>query len=198
MGWSLEGLCMEICSCRSFCVCNLGAADLPDGWHSGACVWDIQQGNSDGVDLSGTTAAMTYDMSGDFLSDNGRGRIYVGDSADPEQHRELEAILSGQRGGVFEFFGTSIPNMLPARSVSVSLVGGDQPAATVGDVAKMALRRHKTTSGKQTTLNDAEYLEAFGVTCEELGDASGSRWADPELREWNGGAGGFATFKLSA
>lgn len=193
MGWRLEGVTMEVCTCPTLCLCNVGAADLPSG-HSGACVWDIRQGESNGIDLAGTMAAMAYDMPGDFSSGDGRARVYLGDSATPEQHRELDAIFTGQRGGVFAFFEFS--TMLAVRSVTISLVEGERPTATVGDVARVTLRRYMTASGKQTTLNDAEYQEPFGVTREDLCDASGSRWADPELRDWNAGAGGIATFAL--
>lgn len=197
MAWSFEGVTMEVCSCRSFCACNLGEADLPDG-HSGVCLWDFQKGTSDGIDLSGTTAALAYEMSGDFRTRDGVGRFYIGDSADDEQRSELEAILMGRRGGVFEsLIQLQLPEMLPVQTMPISIVGGDQPAATVGDVIHAVLRRYKTRSGKQTTLNTLDYLEAFGVTSEELGDSTGSRWSDPEMREWSGGAGGIAPFTIS-
>lgn len=195
MAWRLEGVTMEACVCKTLCLCNLGPADLPNG-HSGLCLWEIRRGESEGVDLSGTTTAMIYEMPGDFTTPGGTSRVYIGDSASPEQYRELEAIFTGQRGGVFEYFGDSL---LPVRSATISMRDGDQPRGKVGDVAEMVLRRRKTQSGKQTMLVDAEWLGPMGVTSDELCDSSGSRWADPDMHRWNaGGAGGVAAYVLSA
>lgn len=197
MSWSLEGRSAEVCTCQSVCICNLGPAELAEGWHAGACIWNIERGESSGIDLSGTTAAMSYVMPGDFLGGGGTARTYIGDTADPDQRRELEAIFGGERGGAFGAYDATI-TMLPIQTVSISIVLGDQPSATVGGIAQITLRRYKTQSGKQTTLANAEYVEHFGVTEEELCDATGSHWSDPDMRAWNGGASGVATFRMTA
>lgn len=197
MSWSLEGRSAEICTCQSVCICNLGPAELSQGWHAGACLWQIERGESSGVDLSGTTAAMSYVMPGDFLSGGGTGRSYIGDSARPDQRRELEAIFGGERGGIFGAYDETITEMLPIQTVSISIVLDEEPSATIGDFAQVTLRRFKTQSGKQTMLSNAEYVEHFGVTEEELCDASGSRWSDPGMRPWSGGAGSVSAFRLT-
>ena len=63
----------------------------------------------------------------------------------------------------------------------------------------MTLQRVKTEDGKQTTLNNAPLNAAFGVETEELARGDGSKWSDPEMRNWqSGGSGGISRFSLSA
>lgn len=194
--WMLEGVTVENCTCKAFCVLNLGPFKV-DGWHRSACIWSIRNGHSGRVDLSGTSIALAYEAPDDSMSAKGATRAYIGETANAVQRRELEAILAGDRGGVFSMFRDSSANKLPVQTAAISLVSGDSPSATVGNVGRVTLRRLKTKTGKQTVLRDAVYPEAFGVAVEDLCDASGSVWSDPGMTAWrSGGAGGIAEYKL--
>ncbi len=62
---------MELCSCKQFCPCWLGPEGEPDeGWCAGFFVYDIQQGNSDGIDLGGTKCAFIALLPGNFFDLN--------------------------------------------------------------------------------------------------------------------------------
>ena len=103
MSWQLTGRSMELCSCKMLCPCWLGPEGTPDeGWCGGALGFDIQRGNSDGIDLGGTKIALTAEWPGNFFGGQGTARLYIGDNASAEQRRELEAIFSGKKGGLFE------------------------------------------------------------------------------------------------
>ena len=73
MAWSVSGQSMEICSCNVFCPCWLSAEATPDqGWCSGVFAFDVQQGNSDGVDLGGTKVIFIADWPGNFWDGGAR------------------------------------------------------------------------------------------------------------------------------
>ena len=68
MGWQLSGRSVELCSCKMLCPCWLGPEGTPDqGWCGGALGFDVQRGNSDGIDLGGTKVAFTAEWPGNFL-----------------------------------------------------------------------------------------------------------------------------------
>jgi hypothetical protein len=135
-------------------------------------------------------------MPGGFAEGNGTGRTYIGDTASPDQHRELNAIFNGERGGVFASFRATMAKPLPTQTVGISLSGDEAPRVKIGSIGEVTLRRLKTASGKPTTLNNAVYQEPFGIEYEELCDSTGSYCADPAMRNWRGGAGGIAKFKI--
>jgi hypothetical protein len=161
-------------------------------------VYDIRKGESAGVDLSGTTVVATYVMPGGFADGNGTGRTYISDTVSPDQHRELNAIFNGERGGVFASFRANMAKLLPTHSVNISLSSDEAPRVKIGSVGEVTLRRLKTASGKPTTLSNAVYQVPFGIEYEELCDSKGSYCSDPALRNWRGGAGGIAAFKVSS
>ena len=199
MAWQLSGQLFDTCSCKLLCPCTLGPAEPDQGWCSGALAFDFQRGNSDGTDLAGTKAVIAFDMPGDFLGGNLTTRLYMSDAATADQRRELEAIMGGQKGGAFGAMAAMIVKALPTQTTSISFSGGDNPSVTVGNVGRITLVPVKTQSGKPTTINDAPIFEMFGVASDELARGDGSRWSDPDLRNWqSGGQGGIGRFNLSA
>ncbi len=76
MPWQISGQSMEFCSCKMLCPCWLGPEGEPDeGWCAGAFGFDVQRGDSDGVDLSGTTVALTAEWPGNFFAGEGKARL---------------------------------------------------------------------------------------------------------------------------
>jgi hypothetical protein len=181
------------------CPCIFGPAEPDQVWCGGALVFNIEQGNSDGVNLSGTRTALAFDLPGDFFGGNGTGRIYVGDSANPDQRRELEAIFGGQKGGAFAALGGVLSKVLPTQTVSIGVSLGDNPSSKVGNIGQITLRNIKTEDGKQTTIVNAPLNASFGMETSNLARGDGSSWSDPELRNWqSGGTGSISRFSLSA
>ena len=199
MAWQLSGQLLDTCSCKLLCPCILGPAEPDQGWCSGALAFNIQQGNSDGVNLAGTVAVMAFDMPGDFIGGNLTARLYLSDADSADQRRELEAILAGQKGGAFEALSSMIVKTLPTQTTKITASYGENPSITVGNVGTISLAPVKTQSGKQATINDAPIFEMFGIGSDDLHRGDGSQWSDPELRSWqSGGQGGVGRFSMSA
>jgi hypothetical protein len=199
MAWQLSGEVLETCSCDMICPCIFGPAKPDQGWCAGALIFDIQQGNSDGVNLSGTRTALAFDLPGDFFGGNGTGRLYIGDSANPDQRRELEAVFSGQKGGAFAALGGVLSKVLPTQTANIDVSLGESPTAKIGSIGQFTLQRVKTQDGKQTTVVNAPLNASFGMETSNLARGDGSSWSDPELRNWqSGGTGSISRFSLSA
>ena len=75
MTWHITGQLLELCNCKMLCPCILGPAEPDQGWCGGALIFEIQQGQADGVNLDHTTAVLVVNLPGDFLGGNGTGRL---------------------------------------------------------------------------------------------------------------------------
>ena len=199
MSWHVSGKSTELCSCKMMCPCWLGPEGEPDqDWCSGAFGFDIEHGQSDGVDLSGTRLALAADWPGNFFHGNGTGRLYLDARASDEQRRELEAIFSGKKGGMFgAVFGGIIANWLPARVANVDIQWGKTSSLNVGEVAKAQMKALDDGTGNPTRVSGAVAQGALQIDGMQLASAMGSRWEDPEMRAWEGDSGTLHSFDWS-
>ena len=198
MAWNMTGQMLEACSCKMFCPCNFGPAEPDQGWCSAALGFDIRQGNADGVNLGGTKAAVVLDLPGDFVSGNATARLYIDEAASVDQRRELEAIFTGKKGGLWEALGAMITKWLPAQVKDIQIRDGGSPSCSVGDIGQVTLQPIKNSAGQPTQMVNAPTFEAFAAV-EDVARSDGSRWSDPDLRQWEaGGAGGVSAFDWSA
>ena len=198
MSWRLKGRLAGMCSCKMMCRCILGPAEPDQGWCSFAQICEIETGNSNGVDLTGMKVAMAMDLPGDFFSGVDVARLYIDERASSEQRRELEAIFTGEKGGVWAAMREVIRKWLPAQTTGIEVKWGGSPSARVGSVGVAKLEPLKTGDGKQTRLLNAPVEAAFGIDTDDLARADGSGWSDPEMRRWeSGGFGALSPFDWS-
>jgi hypothetical protein len=199
MTWHVTGNMIEFCSCKLLCPCWLGPAQPDQGWCSGAIVFDIQQGNADGVDLSGAKVVFAADWPGDFWAGNGTARLYLDAATNAAQRRELEAIFGGRKGGLLEpLFSAVITRWLPAQTAPITLQQGATLAITVGSVGHVTIQPLQDQAGQPTTVQGAAAQAAFQSASMQLASSQGSRWSDPELRQWEGDSSTLHTFTWSA
>ena len=200
MTWSITTRAIELCSCKMLCPCWLGPEGVPDeGWCGGAFAFDVQQGNSDGVNLTGSQVVLLAEWPGNFFGGNGTARLYIGEGSDADQRRELEAIFSGKKGGPLEpLFGAVVAKWLPAQFTSVDIRWGDSPTISVGKVGQATLAPLKDQAGHTASVRGAAAMGAFQSESMDLASSKGSRWSDPDLRSWEGDSGTLHTLKWSA
>ena len=190
MAWRLQGEWIESCSCDMVCRCNFGPEAKADrGWCSVALGLNIRQGSSDGVDLSNVRAVLAGDWPGNFALGDGTARLYLDEGMTPEQRRELEAILSGKKGGVWEALAAAMSKTLPTKVGRISLDSGENPSISVSGAGEMKLQRMKDEKGGQTQLVNSPVGTAFGLAVSNLATSAG-RWSDPEMRSWQAGGNG--------
>jgi len=200
MAWQLSGRSVELCSCSMLCPCWLGPEGKPDqGWCAGAFGFDIERGNSDGVNLGGTRVVLAAQWPGNFFGGNGTARLYLGDGASAQQRQELEAIFSGKKGGLFApLWDAVITNWLPTEITKIDIGWGDTPTLSVGTFGQAKLTPLKDQAGRSTKVQGAAAQAAFQLASMDLASSKGSRWSDPKLREWQGDSGTLHQFNWSA
>lgn len=197
MSWNISGTYYGPCSCRVGCPCELGEIEADQGWCSGVLVFDIRQGQVEGVNVGGSRAAMAVDWPGGMLGGNGVGRLYFDPSVNQQQRSALEAVLSGKKGGVFEILSSLVTKALPAREAPISIKSGaDETLFTVGAYGEGVVKPLKGATGEYTRL-----LHGAAAFREDiiLAKGTGSRWNDPDMKRWeSAGAAEQADFDWSA
>ena len=184
MAWNMTGAWYESCSCKMVCRCTLGPAEPDQGWCSALQVYDVERGVSDGVDLAGVRLAVALDLPGDFFGGIDAARLYFDEALNAAQARELEAIFTGKKGGVWEAVGGMVKTFHPPRRAKIEIKKGEGVSVTVGEFGRVELKWLKTEDGKQAKLTNAPVMAAFGVDTAELATAHGSGGSDPEMRKW--------------
>jgi hypothetical protein len=200
MAWQMTANMIEFCSCKAFCPCWLGPTTEPDqGWCSGALVFDIKQGAIDGLDVSGCKTVLAAEWPGNFFGGNGTARLYLDASASGDQRRELEAVFSGKKGGLFEgLMGALISRWLPAKTAPIDIQSGETMSITVGAFGKATLTTFKDQAGRPATVQGTAAQGAFQSGSMQLATSKGTRWSDPDLRHWEGDSGTIHTVSWSA
>ncbi len=186
MAWHVRGHMTENCSCNMFCPCWFAVQEymvMDQGWCAGSLTFEIEDGDSDGVDLSGRTASVLVDWPGPTLFDgNGTGRVFIDDGADDDQARELAAIFQGQKGGTFEILGGLISTWLPVEKAPIRVSrDGDVITASIANVGQVSSKAIKDEEGHGFTIRGGGFVGAFGMEEAELAPSAGTKWSDPDM-----------------
>ena len=200
MAWQITGRSMEMCSCKQFCPCWLGPEGEPDeGWCAGFFVFDIQQGNSDGVDLGGTKSVLISDWPGNFFAGHGKARLYLDEAASEDQRRELEGIFGGKKEGFFSaLWDAVIDEWLPSQVAKINLGWDGEPSVGVEAVGSATLQPLTDGAGRKTKISGALAQEAFHIDSMQLAGIKESQWTDSGLRSWQAKDGVLYDFNWSS
>lgn len=186
MAWTLKGHVIENCSCNMFCPCWFGVREymvMDQGWCAGSLLFEIEDGQSEGVDLSGRTVMMLVDFPGPTMFDgNGTARVYLDDEVSDDQVRELSAIFQGQKGGMFEVIGGLMSKWLPVEKTSIRVSrDGDVVTANLGSVGEVTSTALRDDQGNGFGLRGGGFIGGFGMEEAELAPSAGTRLSDPDM-----------------
>jgi len=161
-------------------------------------MFDLNSGAANGTSLNGRTVVWAFDFPKDFASGNGIGRLYIDDGATTAQLRELESLFTGKYGGPPAVASALITTWLPTQVVPITIGRGDNATASVGTLGLLKTQRMLDQTGRPTRVLNAQIHQAFQVEGEDLARSDGTRWSDPEMRQWlSGGSGGTSSFNWS-
>ena len=186
MAWKLNGQLIEACSCNMFCPCWFGVPELmimDQGWCFGVITARIDEGEVDGVDLSGRTMVLSGHFPGPTMFDGGgTGRVFVDEGASDEQRERLEEVVQGKRGGPWEAIAPVLfANWLPTQSASIDLSeDGDRITIGVDGTGTVESTLVRDQEGQEFTLTGGGFVTGFGLQEAQLAPAPGE-WRDSEM-----------------
>lgn len=103
MSWRIRGTYFESCNCEAICPCRRIDGQAGGRSTHGVCMgvlsWLIEEGNADGIDLSGLPVAVASRYSDDEPGSPWTWALYLGARLSAEQRAALEGIFTGRLGG---------------------------------------------------------------------------------------------------
>jgi hypothetical protein len=103
MAWQMSGQLTEFCSCKLMCPCWFGPAPVPDqGWCSGAILYDIEQGQIDGIDVGGRKVVFAADWPGNFFGGQGPHACILTTRPVPTSVESSRQCSVGRRAGCWK------------------------------------------------------------------------------------------------
>jgi hypothetical protein len=156
MAYRIAGRYVLHCNCRLLCPCFIdGSPTSPDGKCDQSCVFHIESGNSDGIDLSGVDFALYFHVPSNLSAGNWKVGIIVDEDASDEQAQAIERIISGQEGGPFADFVALIGEAEPPRRRKVTFSDGDTPSGSVEGETDIQFEPARGPDGAPTTVSNA-------------------------------------------
>jgi hypothetical protein len=178
MAWSIEGQYFENCSCEVVCPCTASLALGADNDYCRvALVFHVDQGEVEGVDVSGLTVVAVGE-SGKYMHEgNWKLGVLMDEAASEEQAEKLGAVFSGQLGGPMEALGGLIGEQLGVERVPMEftsdnghhkLTVGDKGTVEVDDVVSFG-----NEGGEPATMTNIFHPAGSTLTVAKATDSSG-------------------------
>src|SRR5581483_11183429 len=122
MSWNIEGSYFESCSCDVVCPCtaslSLGATN---DYCRVALVFDIDEGEVEGVDVSGKKVVAVAETPKIMSEGNWRLGVIMDETASDEQVEKLGAVFSGALGGPMEARSPLVGENLGVERASIQI-----------------------------------------------------------------------------
>ena len=160
MAYRITGTYIAVCNCAGICPCPVDGR--PTGENDeclGSLVFDIKEGDLDGTDLSGTTAALYNHFPSNLTAGNWTVGLVI-DAATDDQARALEAIFKGEVGGPFGEFAGLISTVAGVERGKITVSGGDKPSVSIEGKTEFTFEPFTGTDGSSTTVSNAMFCFA--------------------------------------
>lgn len=157
MAYSLEGMLLEVCTCKAVCPCWVGE-DPDGGTCEGTLAWHVEKGSIDGIDVSGLTLGMLTHIPGNVFKGGWRAMAFVDDRASPEQEKALLSVFTGKQGGAIADLAQLISEVVSVQRVPLVFeVEKGRGHFRMGDAVEARLEPYLGTGDHPTTLVDTVF-----------------------------------------
>jgi hypothetical protein len=155
MVWQLMGEYYESCSCEAMCPCSWSVfahAATRDDYCRFAMAFEVERGDVEGVDVSGTTFVLVGDAPPQMTDGNWKVGVIVDEGASEEQVASLGRVLTGELGGPPAALGPLLGEFLGVERAAVSIDGhGGTHRVRVGNGIDFSGQRVMGEGGEQVT-----------------------------------------------
>ena len=163
MAYRIAGRATELCSCNAPCPCAFG--QLPTGGRCRALmVFDVKEGNADGVSLAGTKAIVAAEFPGVWSKGNWTAALILDSQASQQQRDALQRILTGQMKGDAAAIAALIGTFkgVATAPISITFAGGTGPGM---GLPKALLPRERPLSSPPRPSGERPSGRGLGMGC---------------------------------
>ena len=183
MAYTLKGTYYVACSCLVGCPCIFGEPEGHDGYCDAQMTVKVDNGEIEGVDVSGIAFVLAANWPKGFVTGDGKGRLYFDPSTSSEQRDALSRGFRGEAGGgALEGFSAVIPEWLEPSEAEIELdTSNGKTQVKVGNVGEAVIEPMKDESGEITRVRGLPVAFAPETI---LARGDGTRWSDPDMKGW--------------
>jgi hypothetical protein len=163
MSYELQGQLLEVCPCDVLCPCWIG--EDPDyGTCESVNAYHIDQGQINGVDVSGHTLAAIIHIPGNVLKGGWRVALIVDDRTSPEQHEAIIGAFSGKLGGPLADLAGLVSEVIAVERAPITFeVKEGKGSLRVGSLVEADMEPYRGPTGQVTTLNESIFTTIPGA-----------------------------------
>jgi hypothetical protein len=166
VAYELRGQFLEACDCAVMCPCWFDE-DPNANECTGIVAWHVDEGEINGVDVSGLTTVSVSYHGGNRRHAHARVALFVDDRASDEQTNALEAAFTGKLGGPLGELATLTDEVSAVERARITLAHDGRRTTLKVDnrvLADMALL--VGASSRVTTVADSAMSELLGTPAE--------------------------------
>jgi hypothetical protein len=162
VGYRLTGRFLEACDCYAICPCWID--EVPDEEQcTGLFVWDINQGDAMGHDVSGLRVASASYHEGKRRGARQRVVVLIDDRASDQQRAVLSDVFTGRQGGPLGQLADMLGELVAQRSAKIDIGWeGDKATLDIEGIIQAANEPKTGPSGRITSLVDPEMSAVYG------------------------------------
>ena len=190
MSWKVRGTYFENCSCDMVCPCTTSGMSLPADYDRCHVVlaFHIDEGDVDGVDISGLNVAVLADSPPLMTDGNWKLGMFMDAAASKEQAEAIGGVFSGALGGPMAAFGPLVGEMLGTETVPIEYTDDGRrhsikagalldievedfvpPASQTGEVSMLTGMAHPVTTTMTIGRATRSSIKAFGYDLSQDG-----------------------------
>lgn len=157
MAYRIAGKATELCSCNAPCPCAFGQAPT-GGRCRGLMVFDVQEGNADGVSLAGTKAIMALEFPGVWSKGNWTAALILDAKATQQQRDALQRIFTGQMKGDAAGLAALVGTFKGVATAPMTFIyAAGKLSVKAGDLAEGVGETLKNATGAEIQVTNANY-----------------------------------------
>jgi hypothetical protein len=120
--------------------------------------YNIEEGNIDGINVSGLSLALAGHIPGNILQGNWKVALYVDDKATPQQQEALVNVWSGKLGGPVADLAKLVGEVVAVQRAPITFaVEEGQGTLQIGDVMEAVMSPYKGATGNRTVLSETVF-----------------------------------------
>lgn len=182
MSYRLKGNLLEVCTCNILCPCWVGE-DPDNGTCDSSFAYHIDDGQINGVDVSGCTWANLIHIPGNVLNGNWRVVNFVDQEATDEQVNALTSAFHGKLGGPLSEVAQLVGEVVGVRRAKIRFdVKDGKGQFSIDGYVDADLEPFRGSTGQATTLRESIFSTIPGSPA-YVGKASRFRQTSTELKQ---------------
>jgi hypothetical protein len=167
MAWSISGSYFENCNCDVVCPCTWSGLSRPatNDRCNALLGFHIEEGNIEGVDVTGLSFALLLDTPKQMTDGNWRVGLLLDQNASEEQAAKIQGVATGELGGPMAMVAGLVGEILGVERAPVTFEKADGVTrVSFGDLADLEATHVRSIEGQDVWLDNVPHPASRTLT----------------------------------